>query len=286
MLWSVSKVLATCIHYKDRSSQVTTRTHRGHITFSELTMEFIFSIFSLCLALRVLISPAQVSCGNLLFRNEIHELQDSVTSCIDTVVQRYFGRGSIICVATSGYLKKINGKAIVNSTFHMIMDDVMNGVSHSVMVKRAISEKSAPNFASFEKVHNYLMFVESAEDFELTVNMLMKSPSWNPHGNFLVYLTGIKMNWKSIVNDIFAEVWKYFVINITILVPDVSANHSRFITWMPFDAGNCGKEDIQFIQLGVCQGRKILPTDANVFPVKVRGCHYVLGELVSRKKSF
>lgn len=237
-------------------------------------MKFILRIFRLCFALRVLISLPQMLCENHFFRNEIHELQESVTNCIDMVVQRYFGNGSIICVATSGYLKKINGKRILNSTFHMIMDDVMNGIDHSVMVKRAITAKSTPDFVSFEKVHNYLLFVESANDFKITVNMLMKSPSWNPHGNFLVYLTGIKTDWKSIVTNIFANVWKYFVINITILVPDVSANHSRFLTWMPFDAGNCGKEDIQLIQLGVCQQRKILPTDANVFPVKVRGSYF------------
>lgn len=214
-------------------------------------------------------------CNNLIFRNDIHELQDSVTSCIDTVIQRYFGTGSIICVATSGYLKRVDAKRILNSTFDMIMDDVMNGVRHSVMVKRAITDKSTSNFVSFEKVHNYMGFVGSlAQDFQLTVNMLMKSPSWSPHGNFLVYLTGIEPVWKSMVTDIFAIVWKYFVINSTILVPDVSANYSRFVTWMPFDAGNCGREDIQFIQLGVCQQRRILPTDANVFPLKVRDSYF------------
>lgn len=225
-------------------------------------------------------SVLNTSCGRPPFRDEIYALQDSVTGCIATVVEHYFSRGSIICVATSGYLKKPHGEAI-NSTFDMIMNDVMNSEDHSIMVKRAITEKISQNFVSFEKVHNYLLFVGSAKDFELTVNMLVESPSWNPHGNFLVYLTGIKTDWKSIVTDIFVYVWKLFVINITIMVPDVSANFSRIITWMPFDAGNRGKEYIQFIQLGICRERQILPTHENIFPAKVRVVEMIAVELIS-----
>lgn len=232
-------------------------------------MNAIIRIFLLCCALQCLFAPAQVSCGRSIFaRDETHAMNGSVTSCIATVVRHCFRRGSIVCVGTSGYMMGTNDK-VHYSTFEMVMADVMSGVGHSVMFKRASTVRSTSTFAGFEKVHNYLLFVESAEDCKVTINMLMASASWNPHGNFLVFLVGIKTNWASIVTEIFEFVWKYFVINLTILVSAESGNYSRIITWMPFDAGNCGGETLKFIQVGVCRDRAILPSPEHFFPIKV-----------------
>lgn len=38
---------------------------------------------------------------------------------------------------------------------------------------------------------------------------------------------------------------------------------------MPFDAGNCGKQHSRFKEVAICKDLKILPTNINVFPVKV-----------------
>lgn len=38
---------------------------------------------------------------------------------------------------------------------------------------------------------------------------------------------------------------------------------------MPFDGGNCGKQQSQFIEIARCQNSTILPINADVFPMKV-----------------
>lgn len=232
-------------------------------------MKFIIRLIPVYFALQALTSSGQVSYGIPLFRNEIHALQASIKGCIVTVVQHYFGRGSIICMAQSGYMKRTNS-VVQNSTFDLVLEEIMDGFDHSVVIKRAITTRRAPNFTTSESIHNYVVFTESAEDCKLTVNKLIESPSWNPHGKFLVYLLVIKGDWEPIVREIFAYLWQYFVINVTILIPEMSTNQSLFLTWMPFDAGNCGKDNIQFIRLGVCRDRQILPNQDIVFPPKVR----------------
>lgn len=232
-------------------------------------MKFIIRLIPVYFALQALTSSRQLSNGIPLFRNEIMALQISMKSCIVTVVQHYFGSGSIICMAQSGYMKRTSS-AVQNSTFDMVLEDVMDGSDHSVMIKGTITTRRAPNFTNSERVHNYVLFTVSAEDCMLIVNMLMESPSWNPHGKFLIYLLYLKTDWEPIIKDIFAYLWQYFVINVTIMIPDVAAKKTRFFTWMPFDAGNCGKENIQFIRLGICRDRRIFPNQDIVFPPKVR----------------
>lgn len=233
--------------------------------FFEVIMKFSIRICVIYFALQILIASTHVSCVRPISSDEAHK-----SNCIAMVVQHCFDSGSIICVAISGLLKTTN-REINYPTFDMFIQNLMSGEDHSIMVKRANTDKVTEKYAIFEKVHNYLLFVVSEEDFKITVNMIKKYSSWNPHGKFLVYLAGRPTNWTSIVTKIFEYAWQYFVINITILVPDtsISANFTRIITWMPFDSGNCGKESLRFIQVGSCHEGRIFPSPGHVFPAKV-----------------
>lgn len=51
------------------------------------------------------------------------------------------------------------------------------------------------------------------------LNMLVKTTSWNPHALFLVFVDWLDRDWKQFVTFIFELFWKYFVVNITIVIP-------------------------------------------------------------------
>lgn len=62
------------------------------------------------------------------------------------------------------------------------------------------------------------MIKNEAENTAL-VNMLVKTASWNPHARFLVYVDWLDRDWQQFAILIFKTFWKYFVINITIMIP-------------------------------------------------------------------
>lgn len=67
-------------------------------------------------------------------------------------------------------------------------------------------------------------------DCDSILKMLIRTPSWNPHALFFVYITGLSEDWEALSTYIFTQFWNHFVINLTILVPDSGAKFSRVNT--------------------------------------------------------
>lgn len=92
-------------------------------------------------------------------------------------------------------------------------------------------------------------------DVDHILSVLVKTTSWNPHGNFLIKNIGVEYNIVELRNHIISSFWKYFVININILPTDIRAGKSIITTWMPFNIANC-------------TDRGLKPFNVNVFPQK------------------
>lgn len=52
------------------------------------------------------------------------------------------------------------------------------------------------------------------------MDVVTNSSSWSPHANFLLYIDHGDDDWKELVGYFFKTVWKYWMINVSILVPD------------------------------------------------------------------
>lgn len=53
--------------------------------------------------------------------------------------------------------------------------------------------------------------------------MLVKTSSWNPHALFLIYIDGLLFEWETFATFVLTQFWRYFVINVTIGVPQLAA---------------------------------------------------------------
>lgn len=52
------------------------------------------------------------------------------------------------------------------------------------------------------------------------MDVVTNSSSWSPHANFLLYIDRAGDDWKELVRQIFKIVWKYWMLNVSILAPD------------------------------------------------------------------
>jgi hypothetical protein len=71
-----------------------------------------------------------------------------------------------------------------------------------------------------ERVHNYILFMKSEADLDRILGMLVRTPSWNPHAKFLIYMEGFNDRYKQLVAYFIEQLWKKYVLDVTLLVPD------------------------------------------------------------------
>lgn len=83
----------------------------------------------------------------------------------------------------------------------------------------SLQAQRATHSASIDKIHNYVILIRSESECISVLRILVKSPSWNPHGKFLVHVPRTQKDWQSLVTFIFKQFWKHYVINISINVP-------------------------------------------------------------------
>lgn len=103
----------------------------------------------------------------------------------------------------------------------------------------------------------------------IILEMLTITKSWNPHAKFLIYMDRLAMNWEYLTNYFIHELFKYLVINVTLMIPDPVNYTQRILTWYPYDANNCGREERNFVYIGECMFGEILPKSAIIFPDKI-----------------
>lgn len=201
------------------------------------------------------------------FREDMHRLQELEQKCVSDLVNKYFEPESTICVVTS-FLTVSNNKRIAKTTVDMVIGELMVGLTHNLMIKRAPVENDSKQFFNFEKAHNYIIFIMKPDDVDAILNMLVKTTSWNPHGNFLIHVLGLEHDFDQLSKHIVNSFWKYFVINIDIISPNVEDTKCIISTWMPFEAESCGKKDKKIFNIANHTEYGLEPMNVNIFPQK------------------
>lgn len=65
--------------------------------------------------------------------------------------------------------------------------------------------------------------MRTPEDFHRIIDFLLETISWNPHAKCLIYMDKEQTDeeMRSITVLFMREIWKHYVINVTIMVPMV-----------------------------------------------------------------
>lgn len=208
--------------------------------------------------------------SEIKFNANLHKVQESGSNCVLKIIENFFPEGSIVCVISSGLKNAVNKNSSI-TTEQIILQQLMYQSRWTIMMKIG-SDSVAPRDANaIEKVHNYIMFVKTIEDLQYILKTLKRTSSWNPHAQFLMYVeNGIETVDRDPLMSRFLELcWKYWIINLTILLPDVDLFIHRILTYFPFDEGNCGAQKIKYVELGICDASLLIPEDNHYFPHKV-----------------
>lgn len=146
-------------------------------------------------------------------------IQESASNCVLYIANEHFEDGSIIAIVQSG-LQTITNLNLTRTTYNMILDKLMLTNRWTIVIKKSVTYVESETALSIEKIHNYILFMKTKKDCTTTLNMLINTSSWNPHALFFVYVDGQVQDLEDFVTFVLTEFWKYFVINLTISVPD------------------------------------------------------------------
>lgn len=221
--------------------------------------------------------------SNIEFDYRIQNAKDSGSNCILLLANQFFERGSIVGFASSSVRSKVKRIQSLlffapNSFESFVIKKFMCQSKWSLVMKTAFlsSTPSATSikskFVDLEKIHNYIMFTQSADEFIGLLKNLKSTQSWNPHANFILYVDIAIFTEEEkihLLRQIFAISWKFWIANLIVFLPDIGLGQ-RISTWFPFDEGNCGHQDVEIVNLGMCLLNSTLsPNNINYFPVKV-----------------
>lgn len=156
-----------------------------------------------------------------------------------------------------------------------------------------MSNFSGQQFTEIGKVQNYILFIKTEEECDAILRKLILTSSWNPHAKFHIFVDYLDRNWVAFVTYVLATFWKELVINIIVnIAVNETVSHTKvrwfgtvnqsinqiclmhsatwqILTWMPYDAGNCGNQPDKFVEVGACQHSTVWPLQANLFPNKI-----------------
>lgn len=155
----------------------------------------------------------------LVFHDNVHRVQVSGSQCVVDVAYKFFDAYSTIALVRIEREIKSNLNVGI-STDDLIMQQLFNDGSWTIMMKYFGHSESPhlPEFG-FEKIHNYVLVVQSLVLLESVLQKLSRAVAWNPHANFLVYVDGIVVEWQKFCSDLIDMFWRHWVINLTIMVP-------------------------------------------------------------------
>lgn len=66
----------------------------------------------------------------------------------------------------------------------------------------------------------YLFFVKSQSDLNSIMDVITNSSSFSSHANVLLYIDRGDDTWRELVGHFFKTFWKYYMCNVSIMVPD------------------------------------------------------------------
>lgn len=156
----------------------------------------------------------------LVFNENVHRVQVSGSNCVLDVASKFFNNYSTIALVRIEREIKSNLNVGI-STDDLIMQKLFNDGSWTIMMKYFSGHSSGQQFLDFgfEKIHNYFLVLRDLAHIESVLGELSRAVAWNPHANFLVYVDGLVEEWEQFCEKLIGIFWKYWVINLTIMVP-------------------------------------------------------------------
>lgn len=89
---------------------------------------------------------------------------------------------------------------------------------------------NSTKFNSIEKVHNYILFIKTEDECNITLGMLTRTSSWNAHAKFFIFVDYLERNWSEFVSFILAEFWREHVIDIIVnIAVNETISHTKVI---------------------------------------------------------
>lgn len=158
----------------------------------------------------------------LVFNENVHRVHVSGSQCVLDVAHKFFDNYSTIALVRIEREIKSNLNVGI-STDDLITQQLFNDGSWTIMMKYFGHSQTTPHLLDFgfEKIHNYVLVVQSLVLLERVLEQLSRAVAWNPHANFLVYVDGIVEEWQQFCTDLIGSFWQYWVINLTIMIPSV-----------------------------------------------------------------
>lgn len=170
----------------------------------------------------------EVSAAIVMFNDRLQAVQESCAQCVLEIARLHFPTGSLACIVESGISSKFNLNT-AKSTYRLTVEKLLDELRWTVMFKEAISYKR--EFTAIDRVNNYIIFMRTINDMRMILRSLRKSSSWNPHARFFVLIDAdVGKEWHQLVVRFFRSFWRFFVINITIMVPDTVNWNNRVKT--------------------------------------------------------
>lgn len=197
-------------------------------------------------------------CAKLSVEEEQHTFL-SQASCIDSIIQKHFLRGTIIySESTQNSTKNIKylRKQILEQLFQLKTWKVLTKVS-------ADSDHSWEE--KIEKAVGYILVISSLEDLKDIIMFSQECPTWNPSAYFIISFTENVLEDLEIIID---DLWSFFILNGVIMINNPEQDDVfQIYTWYPYNNNKCS-DNISYKLIDSCSNGK-LEQHASLFPKKV-----------------
>lgn len=159
----------------------------------------------------------------LVFNEAIHKVQVSAANCVLKLATQHFEPYSTIAFVRSKGQYKTN-LSLAQSDEDLLLDRLANEGGNWSLVMKFLGEGGRERHQfGFEKTHHYLISFQDMEDLHRVLNELSMQSSWNPHGQFIIYI-GVFTNWQTFLVEVLQLLWTFWVVNAAIFFPVKALN--------------------------------------------------------------
>lgn len=154
----------------------------------------------------------------LVFNEAVHKVQVSAANCVLKLATQHFEPYSTIAFVRSRGQYKTN-LSLAQSDEDLLLDRLANEGGNWSLVMKLLGEGGRKrHHFGFEKTHHYLISFQDIQDLQHVFNELSVQSSWNPHGQFLIYV-GVFTNWQTFMVEVVQLLWTFWVVNAAIFFP-------------------------------------------------------------------
>ena len=168
------------------------------------------------------------SANNMSFEERIHLVQKSGSKCVLDIATKFFTSNNICIVTVAS--NNITNIRVAMPTHELIFNLLMKEQRWSMFSKTTSTIKNYGDVNRHISIDNYIFFVKSQSDLNSIMDVVTNSSSWSPHANLLMYIERFDDDWKDLVGHFFKTVWKYWMLNVSILVPD-KITYGHNVSW-------------------------------------------------------